>query len=614
MNYLTVENVAKSYGDRVLFENLTLYINEGQKVALIAKNGTGKTSLLNIILGEESPDTGSVLVHKDVRMAFLAQDPMLDEKQTVFDAVYTAESPVMRAIAAYERAMLRNDDDLQKHLSEMDRLQAWDYEHRVKQILFKLSVTYLDRLVGSLSGGQRKRVALAKTLIDDPQFLILDEPTNHLDLDMIEWLEEFLSQSKITLLMVTHDRYFLEAVCNQILELDEGELVKYTGGYSDYLIKKAEREENSSIQLGKTKSLYRKELDWMRKQPQARSTKAKSRIDAFFDIEKKAKKRLNDDELIIDIQMNRMGSKIVELHNVSKGYNDQTLIKNFDYKFKNADRVGIVGKNGAGKSTLLNMIIGNLEPDSGKVVIGDTVVFGYYSQEMPEFKEGQRVIDVIKDIAEYIPMKGGKKLYASQLLETFLFDGRKQQTFFYKLSGGEKRRLFLLTILIKNPNFLILDEPTNDLDVMTLQILEDFLMTYEGCVVVVSHDRHFMDKLVEHTFVLEGDGYVRDFAGNYSSYRETRARELQEISKQQTADRQANAASKAASAPTNNPNAKEIKKLEREIENLETQKAKLSEKFNDPNLNAADMEKFSKELGGIIAKIEEKEAKWMELA
>jgi ATP-binding cassette subfamily F protein uup len=619
MNYLALENVTKSYGEQILFEDIFLYINQGEKVALVAKNGTGKSSLINLVMGKESPDSGSVVLHRSIKTGFLEQEPALDERLSVFESVYQSENPVMRAIVAYERALLHPEHEaaLNEAISEMERLQAWDYEAKVKTILSQLGIRQLDQKVGSLSGGQRKRVALAKVLIEEPDFLILDEPTNHLDLAMIEWLEEFLARPGITLFMVTHDRYFLEAVCDRIVELDNGQVYKYDGNYSYYLQKKAEREESAVSSTERARNLYVRELDWMRRQPKARGTKAKSRIDAFFDLEKKANRRLDDDRIEIDIQMNRLGSKVIELHNVGKSFNGRTLIRQFDYKIKHKDRIGIVGNNGTGKSTLLNLMTGLDTPDSGKVVIGDTVVLGYYNQSGLRFSEDKRVIDIIKDIAEYIPMKGGKKLYATQLLERFLFDGKKQQTFVYKLSGGEKRRLYLLTILIKNPNVLILDEPTNDLDVATLQVLEAFLEQYEGVVIIVSHDRHFMDKLVEHTFAFEGDGLIRDYPGNYTAYREARAKELAEARQQEKA-----AAAQPSAAPTasavrralSSEAQKELRRLERDLEKLEGQKAELTNRFNDPQLQPQQMKELSQELSKILAQIEDKEMRWLELS
>ena len=627
MNYLSVENISKSFGDRVLFEDITMYINQGDKVALIAKNGAGKTSLLNLIAGLENPDTGKIWLHPNVETVFLSQEPQLDENFTVFDAVYRSQNPVMKALAAYELSLLQHDDgeSMQHAIGEMDRLNAWNYDVKVKQILSILDVDYLERRVGSLSGGQRKRVALAKVLIDEPDFLIFDEPTNHLDLEMIEWLQDYIKQSKITLLTVTHDRYFLDAVCNQIIELEHKQLYKYQGSYTEFLEKKAEREANMAVNLDRTKSLYKKELEWMRKQPQARGTKAKSRIDSFYDIEEKSKMKLGEDQVILDIQMTRLGSKVLELHNVSKSFNGQQLFEKLDYKFTRNDRVGIIGRNGTGKSTILDIMVGLLEPDSGKVVHGETLNIGYYNQKGMKFNGDKRAIDIVKDIAEYIPMNGGKKLSASQLMERFLFDGPKQQTFVSKLSGGEKRRLFLLTILIENPNFLILDEPTNDLDIVTLQVLEDFLQSFPGAVVIVSHDRYFMDKIVEHVFVLGEGTTVRDFPGNYTDYREFKAQEKLEAREEKAiAKAEARAEAKEAKAEAvvekenklksgGHEERKELKKLEKQIEKLEKEKLKRSELFNDPNLSSDKIVELSKELKEIQDELEEKEMRWMEL-
>lgn len=614
MNFLTVEGVSKAYGERVLFEDITFYINQGDRVAFIAKNGTGKTSLMDIIMEKEESDGGKVWLHNKISMGYLSQDPNLDPEATVFEAVYNSTNPIMQAILAYERSLLNPDDveAMQEAMSAMDRMQAWDYEVKIKQILSKLKVDYMDRHIKVLSGGQKKRVALAKVLIDAPEFLILDEPTNHLDLDMIEWLEDYLKQGKQTIFMVTHDRYFLDSVCTQILELDQQQIFKYSGDYAYYLEKKADRESNFAATTEKAQNLYRKELDWMRRQPKARGTKAKARIDKFFEIKKKAHQKLDNDEVFLDIKMNRLGSKIVELHNVHKSYGDHIILKGFDYKFKKGDRVGIVGKNGAGKTTLLNILTGKENPDAGKVVIGDTIVIGYYTQAGMKLKEEQRVIDVIRDIAEYIPMHKGQKLSASQLCERFLFDSKKQQNYVSKLSGGERRRLYLLTILMKNPNFLILDEPTNDLDIITLQVLEEFLLSFPGCVVIVSHDRHFMDKIVEHTFVLEGEGFVRDYPGNYTAYREfakqaaiTAKADEKVINSQKPVEKTASKISQEER--------KELKRLERQITKLEEKKAAITEQFNDMSLDADKIAALSKELNAVTDELDEKEMRWMEL-
>lgn len=614
MNYLTVEGVSKAYGDRVLFEDITFYVNQGDRVAFIAKNGTGKSSLMNIIMEEEEADSGSVWLHNKLRIGYLSQAPKLDPERTAFEAVYNADNPAIKAIVAYEAAMKNPNDQetIQAAMAAMDAHQAWDYEIKIKQILAKLKVDYLDRKIKVLSGGQKKRIALAKELIDAPDFLILDEPTNHLDLDMIEWLEEYLKKGNQTLFMVTHDRYFMDSVCTQILELDNQEIYKYTGDYAYYLEKKAMREASFAASTDKAKNLYRKELDWMRRQPKARGTKAKARIDKFFDVEKKAKAKVGEEEVFLDIKMNRLGSKILELYNINKRYGDHVILENFNYKFSKKDRVGIVGKNGAGKTTLLNMMTGREQPDSGKVVTGETLVIGYYTQSGMKMKDEQRVIEVVRDIAEFIPMHGGQKITARQLCERFLFDAKKQLNFVSKLSGGERRRLHLLTIIMKNPNFLILDEPTNDLDIVTLQVLEDFLIQFPGVVVIVSHDRHFMDKIVEHTFVLEGDGQVRDYPGNYSAYRAAmKAEEI--IAREETKELMEDKPVIKKASQISHEEQKEIKRLERQIDKLEQKKTKIAAQFNDMNLSPEKITDLSKELNEINEQLEEKEMAWMEL-
>lgn len=617
MNYLSVEGLNKAYGDRVLFTDITFYINQGDKVALVAKNGTGKTSLLRTLAGEESTEGGKVWLHPNIQTVFLKQEPNMSPLLTVFEAVYQSANPIMQALANYEKAMKHPEDGdrLQQALSDMDRLNAWNYDQKVKMILSVLKVDYLDRPLGQLSGGQKKRVALAKVLIDEPDFLILDEPTNHLDLEMIEWLQDYLKQAKITLLTVTHDRYFLDAVCNQILELDQQELFKYSGNYSQFLEKKALRQANEAANLARTKKLYKKELEWMRRQPQARGTKAKSRVDDFYQIEAKAKKKTEEGELELDIQMSRLGSKILELHNVSKSYRGQVLFEKLDYKFRKRDRLGIIGRNGTGKSTLLNIITQNLASDTGKVVHGETLKIGYYTQANMQIKTDKKALDVVRDIADYIPMNGGKKLSASQLMERFLFDPSKQQTFISKLSGGELRRLHLLCILMDNPNFLILDEPTNDLDIVSLQVLEEFLQEFPGCVLLVSHDRYFMDRIVEHVFVLGESSKVRDFPGNYTDYRLAQAEAQKAEQLQKEAEKKAEK-QKVEVKKSRNPSKeerKEIKKLERQIEKLEEKKQKLSEGFNDSSLSAEQIVELSKELNAIQEELDEKEMQWMEL-
>jgi len=613
MNYLTLENVSKSYGDKILFKDLTMHINKGDKVALIAKNGTGKSSLLNIIIGKDSPEgvTAKVYVAKDIKVGFLNQNPDLNDHQTVFEEVLALDNPAVRAVRDYLYAMENPSDSaaLEAAGLRMEELKAWDREAHIREILSRLKVHQLHALVGTLSGGQRKRLALAKILIDEPDFLILDEPTNHLDLDMIEWLEEYLQRPNLTLLMVTHDRYFLECICDQMVELEHGILTKFTGNYSEYLEKKALLKENENSELEKTKKLYRKELDWVRRQPKARTTKAKSRVDKFDEIKEKAFSGKQDDELKIEIKTQRLGSKILEAHNISKAYGELVLVDGFSYKFRKGERVGIVGPNGMGKSTFLNLLTGGLETDSGKLVIGDNTVFGYYTQEGMKLQEDKRVIDVITDIAEYIPLEKGKSLTAASLLEKFLFPRSQQQVYVSQLSGGEKRRLYLLTVLMQNPNFLILDEPTNDLDIMTLQVLEDYLLDFPGCLIIVSHDRYFLDKLTEHLFILEGKGQIRDFNGNYSQFREAQK-----------------AMPKAPAAPStqtdkvaqpvgglSDKERRELHNLEKELEKLEKRKKELLVRFNAMDMSPEEAEKLSEELGSVQEVLDEKEMRWLEL-
>ena len=523
MNYLTLENVSKSFGDKVLFENLNFQMNKGDKVALVAKNGAGKTTLLKVIAGHEPAEGENPLVQyrRDIRIGYLTQDPFFREGHTILEAVFESKNPKVQATREYEKALMNpeNEQVMQSAMQHLDDLEAWDFKARIEEILGKLKINDLEKRIAHLSGGQRKRLALAQILIDEPEFLILDEPTNHLDLDMIEWLEEYLQQPNLTIFMVTHDRYFLERVCSHIIELDGGRLYKYKGSYSDFLEKKSMREDNIAVVLDKTKKLFKKELEWMRRQPKARGTKAKSRIDTFYKIEEKATQKISKDRIQIDMKGSRLGSKILEANYISKSYGDLKLIDNFAYKFKKGEKVGIVGPNGSGKSTLLKILTKEIRPDSGKIVVGGTVIFGHYTQDGIQLENDKRVVDVVRDVAEYIPLAKGQKLTAEQLLERFLFDRKHQQVYISQLSGGERRRLYLLTVLMENPNFLILDEPTNDLDIITLNILENFLMDFQGCVVVVTHDRFFMDKIVDHLFVFKGKGEVSDFPGNYSDYR-----------------------------------------------------------------------------------------------
>ena len=606
-----------------MFKNLSLQISKGQKVALVAQNGTGKTTLLNVIAGFEAPEgeNAKMLVNKDIEIGFLPQDPEFDLGKTILEAAFDIDNPLINAIKRYEAALSfpEREEELQKALARMEDLKAWDYEARIKEILGKLNIHNLDVQVSTLSGGQKKRLALARLLIAEPDFLILDEPTNHLDMDMIEWLENYFQRAGLTIFMVTHDRYFLECVCDTIIELDRGELFKYKGNYSEFLEKKYMRQENDLQNLDKYQKLFKRELNWMRRMPKARGTKAKSRIDKFYDIKDKAHEKLDSQKVQIDIKGARLGSKILEAEYISKSYGDLKLVDNFFYKFNKKERVGIVGPNGAGKTTFLKLLTKQIRPDSGKVIVGGTVVFGYYTQDGIELKEDKRVIDVIRDIAEYIPLEKGMKLSASQLLERFLFTGEHQQVYVSKLSGGERRRLYLLTIIMQNPNFLILDEPTNDLDIITLNVLEEFLMDFPGCLVIVSHDRYFMDKLVDHIFVFEGNGKIRDCNGNYTEYRARAKKEEQEARKEQRNNESAKKkAPKQQKEESTQPKLtyeqrKELGRLEKEIEKLEKRKAELVEGFNQSGISSEDIQKLSIELGEVEKTLEEKEMRWLEL-
>ncbi|WP_242202486.1 ABC-F family ATP-binding cassette domain-containing protein [Aestuariivivens insulae] len=616
MNYLTVENISKSYGELTLFENISFSVHKDQKIAFVAKNGTGKTSILNILSGEDQADSGNVIYRKDIVVSFLSQDPKFDPVLTIEDTIFASDNPILSIIAHYEQALLNPEDTetYQKAFEAMEQHQAWDFETQYKQILSKLKLDDLSQKVATLSGGQKKRLALANALINKPDLLILDEPTNHLDLEMIEWLEAFFAKEQITLFMVTHDRYFLERVCNEIIELDEGQLYNYKGNYSYYLEKRDARIEREAVETGKAKQLFKKELDWMRRQPKARTTKSKSRIDDFNDIKHRAHQRRKDHQVQLELNMERLGSKILELHNVSKAFKDKTILDKFDYTFKKGERIGIIGKNGTGKSTFLNILTQTTKPDAGKVVKGDTVKFGYYTQSGIAIKPEQKVIDVIREYGDYIPLKKGRQISAQQLLERFLFSRKKQYDFVEKLSGGERKRLYLCTVLIQNPNFLILDEPTNDLDIVTLNVLEEFLLDFPGCIIVVSHDRYFMDKLVDHLFVFKGDGEIDDFPGNYTDYRVYEDSQSvvsispSESKKDKTAWKQ-NEASKLSYNEE-----KELKNIESKLNALAYDKKELESKFNNPNLTQDEINELSEALQHIIDTIDAKEARWFELS
>jgi len=618
VNYLSVENIAKSFGENPLFTNLSFGINEGQKVGFVAKNGTGKTTLLNILAGTEIPDEGRVVYRKGITYAFLDQDPDLDPNRTVEETIFASDNEILKVIERYEKA-LENPEDAdayQKAFEEMEMHQAWDFETQYKQILFKMKLDDVHKKVGDLSGGQKKRLALTVMLLNKPDFIILDEPTNHLDLDMIEWLEAYFKKENFTIFMVTHDRYFLENVCNEIVELEDGQLYTYKGNYSYYLDKKDARIELEQTNTDKAKQLFKKELDWMRRQPKARTTKSKSRIDDFHDIKDRASKRRNDHQVQLEINMERMGSKIVELVKVCKSFGDNKLLDKFDYNFQKGERIGIIGKNGTGKSTFLNMLSGKIPTDSGKVIIGETIKFGYYTQDGITVKPGQKVIDVIREFGDFIPLQKGRQISAQQLLERFLFDRKKQYDFVEKLSGGEQKRLYLCTILIQNPNFLILDEPTNDLDIVTLNVLENFLLDFPGCLVVVSHDRYFMDKIVDHLFVFKGNTEIQDFPGNYSDYREYEASQIPDnTTKTKDSNPSNNKQQKNNPDPVNTltyNEKKEFGKLEKEIVNLEKKKEKIQQKFLD-NLSGKEIDKTSLELQHVIDELETKTERYFEL-
>lgn len=629
MHYVSAEKISKSYGIKPLFTNITFHISEGDKIALIARNGTGKSTLLKILAGKDTVDEGNLWVHKDVTVALFEQDPKFDEEGSVLDNIFHYRHPVAEAMRNYEKIVAAEEKDpaeLSAALARIDELGAWDFEAKVHQILAKLNINFLNQKVKTLSGGQRKRVALAQVLIDigfehKHVLLIMDEPTNHLDVAMVEWLENYLNQQNVTLLMVTHDRYFLEDVCDEIWEIDGENLYTYKGDYADYLEKKAARIENTVANIDKARNLYRKELEWMRKQPRARTTKSRSREDNFYEIEKKAKQKVVDQQVELQMKMNRLGGKVAELKKVYKSFGDKVILKGFDYTFKKGERVGVIGENGAGKSTFLHMLQG-LEPqDSGKINIGDTVVFGNFSQTGLEIKEDMRLIEYVKNIAENFPLADGSTISASQFLTLFLFPPEQQYTYISKLSGGEKKRLQLLSVLFRNPNFLILDEPTNDLDLPTLSVLENFLSEFPGCLLIVSHDRYFMDRLVDHLFVFEGNGVVRDFPGNYSNYRiEEKAKEKEvkkeEVSKPQVTEipSQATNSKPQTSKKFSFKEKREFDQLGKDIADLEAEKTNITEKMIEPGLNYDQMQQLSNRILFITQQLEEKEMRWLELS
>jgi len=612
LNYLTVENISKSYGELTLFENVSFSIHKDQKIAFVAKNGSGKTTILNILSGKDEADSGKITYRKGLKTSFLAQDPELNENLTIEESVFDSDNTILNVINTYHKALKTPEDEeaYQKAFEAMERFNAWDFETLYRQILFKLGLEDLEQKVSQLSGGQKKRLALANALINKPDLLILDEPTNHLDLEMIEWLETFFAKENITLFMITHDRYFLERVCNEIIELDQGEIFNYKGSYSYYLEKKEARIEREAVETNKSKQLYKKELDWMRRQPKARTTKSKSRIDDFFEIKERAHMRRKDHVVQLEINMERLGSKIVEFHKVSKAFDDNIMLNKFDYMFQKGERIGIIGKNGTGKSTFLNLITNTIIPDSGKIVLGETVKFGYYTQNGINVKPDQKVIEVVREFGDYIPLKKGRQISAQQLLERFLFDRKKQYDFVEKLSGGERKRLYLCTVLIQNPNFLILDEPTNDLDIVTLNVLENFLLDFPGCLIVVTHDRYFMDKIVDHLFVFRGQGVIDDFPGNYSDFRTYEDSIPKESTENKTEKKQWK---KDSNSQLSYNEQKELKNIESKLKTLEFDKKELETKFNNESLSPEKINELSAELQQIIETIEEKEFRWLEL-
>lgn len=639
MHYLSVENLTKSFVEKPLFTNISFNIEQGDKIALVAKNGAGKTTLLNVLAGKDTADSGKIWINKEVSVSFLDQNPQFDTGKTVLENILSYNHPVVNTVRDYELAIEHHDEvALTSLMEKMDELGAWNFESKVKEILHSLSITDLEQMTDSLSGGQRKRLSLAKVLIDISfgernNFLILDEPTNHLDFEMIEWLAEFLSDNKTTLLLVTHDRFFLEAVCNEILELENQQLYIHRGDFESYLLRKVEREESEAASLDKAKNLYRKELEWMRKQPKARTTKSKSRQDAFYDVEEKANARKADDKLQLHVKMTRIGGKILELKKVYKSFGETKILKGFDFTFKHRERIGIIGKNGVGKSTFLNIIMGLEQADSGKINTGETVVFGYFHQQGLQPKEDKRVIEFVKDIAEHFPLADGTKVSAGQFLQLFQFTPEQQFTYISKLSGGEKKRLQLLSILFSNPNFLILDEPTNDLDLVTLAVLEEFLEQYQGCVIIVSHDRYFMDKLVDHLFVFEGDGVVSDFPGNYTQWRQ--AEELKKRSGnklQKEANVTSNTKTEKSAIADNSPAKQNIatpapakkkmsfkqktewENLQKEIPELEKEKEDLNQKLITGNLPYPEMNQLIERHQQLSKALEEKEMRWLELS
>ena len=605
MNFLSIENLTKSYGERMIFADLTFGIDQGQKVAIVAKNGSGKTTMMRCIMAMEPVDSGKVTFRKDIRVAFMEQTENMREDQTILESIFDHDLPELKLIKEYNIAVAKNDEaKLEELYQSITELNAWDTEVRVQQILSVLKLEDMDKRISELSGGQKKRVALAKVLLSDADFLILDEPTNHLDLDMIEWLENYLSSSKSTILMVTHDRYFLEVVCDTILELADQTIYRYKGNFSYYLEKKAERQEQTQSTIEKAKNTFRKELDWIRRQPKARGVKQKARVDAFQDVKKVASQRLDEDELELPVKMERLGSKIVEFHKVSKSYPNRVILNDFSYNVQRQERLGIVGNNGSGKTTFLKMLVGQEAVDKGKIILGETVVFGYYSQDLIKVNDDFKVIDVVREVAEYIPLEKGRQMSAAQLLERFLFPRDMHYQFVHKLSGGEKRRLKLLRVLMSNPNFLILDEPTNDLDIFAMSVLEEYLRQFQGCLIVVSHDRYFMDKMVDHLFVFEGQGELKDIVGNYTVFRQ------QQLDKKRGVKQNITKEEPEIKEKTISPSAVESKKRKLSFK----EKEELTLTLSSGELSNDELIKNGTALGKVVEEIDALTERWIELA
>ena len=624
MNYLSAENISKSYGEKVLFENISFGLSKGDKVALVANNGTGKSTLLRILIDEESSDTGTVSTRSGIKISLLSQEPMFDKFLSVNEIINNTDTGLVEVIKEYENAVQQQADNysnetqrlLEQATANMDINNAWDYERRLKQLLEKFNIIDLEQKIETMSGGQIKRLSLALALLDNPDVLLLDEPTNHLDIDMIEWLEKYLQNSSVTLLMVTHDRYFLDRICNHIIEISEGNLYYHKGNYSYFLEKKSEREEVNRVEIDKAKKLMKKELDWMRRMPKARTTKSKARIDSFYNIKDKANSGVVQDEIKLGVRMSRVGGKILEMEKVSKRYGDTIILDGYDYMFKKGERIGFVGKNGVGKSSFLNLVMQEQKPDSGSIISGETIVYGYYKQEGIKINEAQTVLEVVKEIAEIIPTGNGNSLTASQFLQHFMFPPKVQNDYVSKLSGGERRRLYLLTVLVRNPNFLILDEPTNDLDLLTLNKLEEFLEGFQGCLILVSHDRYFLDKLVDHLFVFEGDGKIKDYHSNYTEYR------LRMDEKERQAKSELSSEKKEIKNTSKKPvektkltyhEKKEYELLMGEIDDLEKEKLTIEEKLNSGDTDYEELEKMSVRIGKVIELIDQKTMRWMEL-